>query len=44
MPLIGRLGYGIVVLNRNRLGTLEDPLLKYQVKNGIFLLQFGTSF
>jgi len=44
LPLHGRIGYAIVVLNRDRLGTLTDPLLKTNVKYGMFILALGTSF
>lgn len=44
LPLTGRLGYGIIVVNRARLGTLKDPFLNNSVKHGILILQWGTSF
>ncbi|MDO8494367.1 MAG: DPP IV N-terminal domain-containing protein [Deltaproteobacteria bacterium] len=44
LPVTGRAGYGIVVVNRKRFGNLQDPLLGNRAKNGIFYLQFGTSF
>ncbi|MBI2346870.1 MAG: PD40 domain-containing protein [Deltaproteobacteria bacterium] len=44
LPVSGRLGYGIIVANRDRLGTLADPLLKSSAKYGTLVLQLGTSF
>lgn len=44
LPIVGRLGYGIIVLNRDRLGNATDPLLGTPVKNGMLVLQLGTSF
>ncbi|MBI4126142.1 MAG: hypothetical protein HY465_01480 [Deltaproteobacteria bacterium] len=44
LPLMGRLGYGIIVLNRDRLGTFQDDLTKRPAKYGVAILQFGTSF
>lgn len=44
LPVTGRVGYGVVVVNRDRLGNVRDPLLGNRIKNGIFILQFGTSF
>lgn len=44
LPLTGRLGYAIIVVNRDRLGGLVDPFLGNAVRNGILILQWGTSF
>ncbi len=44
LPFSGRLGYGIVVKNRGRLGDIRDPLLNTPAKNGMLVLQLGTSF
>ncbi|MFH0798798.1 MAG: hypothetical protein V2A66_01310 [Pseudomonadota bacterium] len=44
LPLHGRVGYAVVVLNRDRLGTLTDPILGDSIKNGMLVLTFGTSF
>lgn len=44
LPLTGRLGWGIIVVNRDRLGTLTDPLLGQSARKGVFILQLGTSF
>lgn len=44
LPVTGRLGYGIIALNRDRLGTLTDPVWGQAARNGVFILQWGTSF
>lgn len=44
LPVKGRLGYAIIVVNRDRLFTLEDPILKHAAKYGVLILEFGTSF
>ena len=44
LPVVGRLGYGIIVVNRDRLNGVKDDLLNTDVKNGVIILQFGTSF
>ncbi|MBI2342731.1 MAG: PD40 domain-containing protein [Deltaproteobacteria bacterium] len=44
LPVVGRLGYGIVVANRDRLGAITDPLLGTPARNGVFIMQWGTSF
>ena len=44
LPLTGRLGYGMIVVNRSRLGNLTDPLLGSSLKNGTLIMQWGTSF
>lgn len=44
LPVTGRLGYAILVTNRNRVNGFADPLFGQSVKNGIFILQWGTSF
>lgn len=44
LPVTGRLGYGIIVVNRDRFGTLDDPILKTSLKYGMLILQLGTSF
>lgn len=43
-PVTGRLGYGIIVANRDRLGNTKDPLLNNRVSKGVLILQWGTSF
>ncbi len=44
LPITGRLGYGIIVKGREFLGGLTDPLTKTSIKNGVIILQLGTSF
>ncbi len=44
LPVTGRLGYGLIVRNRDRLGAIEDPLLGTPAKNGVAIMQWGTSF
>lgn len=44
LPVTGRLGYAIIVVNRDRLGRLTDPFIGNVVRNGILILQWGTSF
>jgi len=44
IPIIGRLGYGIIVVNRDRVGSLADPILGSSLKYGTLILQLGTSF
>lgn len=44
LPVSGRLGYGVLVVNRDRVNGMTDPMWGGAAKNGIFILQFGTSF
>ncbi|OGQ21311.1 MAG: hypothetical protein A3I05_07085 [Deltaproteobacteria bacterium RIFCSPLOWO2_02_FULL_44_10] len=44
LPIVGRVGYALIVLNRDRLGNLTDDTLGTSAKNGVLLLQVGTSF
>ncbi len=44
LPIMGRLGYGFIVTNRNRVSAVTDPILGHSVRNGILILDFGTSF
>ncbi len=44
LPIMGRLGYGIIVHNRNRVAVLTGPILGQSINNGILILEFGTSF
>lgn len=44
LPVTGRIGYAIIVLNRDRLGNTKDPILNTLVKNGVLIVQLGTSF
>jgi hypothetical protein len=44
IPLMGRLGYGIILTNRDRITGLTDPLTGADVSNGVLILEIGTSF
>lgn len=44
LPVTGRIGYGIIVKNRNRIRGLTDPILGHDAKYGVLILQLGTSF
>lgn len=44
LPLTGRLGYGIVLLNRDRAEGSTAPLFKNSLKYGVAILQLGTAF
>lgn len=44
LPVTGRLGYSMIVANRDRLGTIKDPILGTPAKNGVLIMQWGTSF
>lgn len=44
LPMMFRLGYGIILTNRDRLGTLSDGLTGLSLKYGNAYFQVGTSF
>lgn len=44
LPVKGRLGYGIIVLNRDRLLGYKDTVLGTPAKYGVLILELGTSF
>lgn len=44
LPITGRLGYGVVLTNRDRLGTLTDTITGASLKNGSIYFQAGTMF
>lgn len=44
LPIHGRFGYAIIVRNRDRLGSLKDPILGSNIKYGIMVLTIGTIF
>ncbi|OGQ08868.1 MAG: hypothetical protein A3G32_09770 [Deltaproteobacteria bacterium RIFCSPLOWO2_12_FULL_40_28] len=44
LPVTARLGYAIIVLNRDQIVGLEDSLLGTDLRNGTVYLQFGSSF
>lgn len=44
LPMTFRAGYGIILTNTDRLGTLTDPVTGAALKYGSAYLQVGTSF
>lgn len=46
LPVTGRVGWGVVVVNNKRVKALNqtDPYTGTNIKDGAFILQFGTSF
>jgi WD40 repeat protein len=44
VPILGRLGYGMIVTNRSRVASLSDPIIGQKISKGILILEFGTSF
>ncbi|HLD46025.1 MAG TPA: hypothetical protein VJC18_11380, partial [bacterium] len=44
LPLTIRAGYGVILTNRWRLGTLTDSITMMSLKYGSVYLQFGTMF
>jgi Tol biopolymer transport system component len=46
LPVTGRLGYAVIVTNRDRLrlAAIKDPLLKTPATSGMLVLQLGTAF
>ncbi|MBI2083300.1 MAG: PD40 domain-containing protein [Deltaproteobacteria bacterium] len=44
LPITGRLGYGIIVTNGDRIAGLSDALTGADAKNGVVILEVGTSF
>jgi WD40 repeat protein len=44
LPLMGRLGYGIIVTNRDRIVGVKDSLTGADARNGVVILELGTSF
>lgn len=44
LPVKGRLGYGIIVVNRDRLIGFEDRIFGQEAKWGVVILELGTSF
>ncbi len=44
LPVMGRLGYGILVTNRNRIAGVKDVLTGADARNGVIVLELGTSF
>ncbi|MFH1829328.1 MAG: hypothetical protein ABH871_00940, partial [Pseudomonadota bacterium] len=44
LPIHGRIGYAIIVLNRDRVERLNDPLLGTSIKYGMLVLALGYAF
>ncbi len=44
LPLLARLGYGIIVTGREFIEGLTDPVTGASIENGTLIFQFGTSF
>lgn len=44
LPLMGRLGYGIILTNRDRIAGVPDSLTGADARNGVLILEVGTSF
>lgn len=44
LPIHGRIGYAIIVVNRDRIRNLVDPLLKTDLEYGMLILALGTAF
>lgn len=44
LPVSGRAGYGIVVVNRDRLGSAKGPILNTPASDGVLILELGTAF
>lgn len=44
LPITARLGYGIILTNRDRLGTLTDAITGASLKYGSTYISVGTSF
>ncbi len=44
LPIMGRLGYGVILTNRNRIAGVTDSLTGADARNGVVILELGTSF
>jgi Tol biopolymer transport system component len=44
LPIMGRLGYGVILTNRGRIAGLTDSLTGADARNGVLILELGTSF
>ena len=44
LPITARLGYGIIVVGRQFIRGLKDPILNTDITNGTVILSLGTSF
>lgn len=43
-PVVGRLGYGMIITNRNRISGAKDNLTGADARHGVLILEVGTSF
>ncbi len=43
-PVVGRLGYGVIITNRNRISGAKDDLTGADARHGVLILEVGTSF
>ncbi|MBI2338757.1 MAG: PD40 domain-containing protein [Deltaproteobacteria bacterium] len=44
LPVTARIGYAVIVLNRDQIAGLTDSLFGQDIRNGTVYFQFGTSF
>ncbi len=44
LPIMGRLGYGIIMTNRDRIAGVQDSLTGADARNGVLILELGTSY
>jgi len=44
LPVTGRLGYGLILTNRQRIAGFADSLMGTDARNGVLILELGTSF
>lgn len=44
LPVTGRLGYGVIVTNRDRITGAKDDLTGADARNGVVVMELGTSF
>lgn len=44
VPVTGRLGYGVILTNRSRIAGTKDALTGNDARNGVLVLELGTSF
>ncbi len=44
LPITARIGYGIIVVGRQFIQGLKDPILNTDITNGTLILSLGTSF
>jgi hypothetical protein len=44
IPVMGRLGYGVILTHRDRIAGVTDSLTGADARNGVVILEVGTSF